>query len=283
MKYLFTLVLCLMALYGFGQNLVFSNQNLKSYLLTDKSVDTNGDENADTIIDINGDNEIQISEALAVQNLVISQPGNGSIISSIEDIHQFSNLKRLTVKGDFGLSEISALSLNNLEHIRVSDHNSIREIDLSDLPNLKSIYLEGLSGVQNLNLQNGSAADAFSLFYTYVDYACVDSIAAEYDLVAEHVKSGGTITVNCALNVDEVEALQTVIYPNPAMNVIHISSYLTIARLELHDVSGKMIKNTVTPSGDIDISKLEAGLYVLSIEFENGQKMSKKIIIKSSK
>ena len=113
MKYLFILLLTLSFQVLFSQNLTFSNNSLKTYLLTENSVDIDGDEFPDTIIDLNGDNEIQLSEALLVQNLVIS-PVSGTIIMSIQDLYQFSNLKRLTIPGDFGLTEVSNLNLNSL-------------------------------------------------------------------------------------------------------------------------------------------------------------------------
>ena len=72
MKYIITLFLLSTLEVGFTQNLVFTNANLKTYLLTENSVDLNGDGLADAMIDLNNDNEIQLSEALLVEHLVIS-------------------------------------------------------------------------------------------------------------------------------------------------------------------------------------------------------------------
>lgn len=278
MKLLLTLLSIFCLQIGFTQNLVFSNADLKSYLLTENSVDVNGDEFADTIIDVNGDNEIQFSEALLVQNLVIG-PRNGTVITSIQDIHQFSNLKRLTIPGDFGLTEISNLQLDSLEFIRVSDHNSIRDIDLSDLPNLKSIFLEGLNGVLSLNLKNGSyAKDAFSLFYTYVQYACVDSIAAEYNHVAQHLVNGGSISTNCSVGTTDHESKQLIIFPNPTNGIIYITKEFESATL--YDMKGTLIKMWDGNLTKVDIQHLDGGLYWLMIRFPNQEIMIKKIIRK---
>lgn len=276
MKYLFILLLTLSFQLSNAQNLSFSNASLKSYLLTENSIDLNDDEFADTTIDLNGDNEIQLSEALLVENLVIGLNRETFNITSIQDIHQFSNLKKLTLWGDFGLTEISNLSLNSLQHIRVSDHNSIIDIDLSDLPNLKSIYLEGLTGLQNLNLQNGSyASDAFSLFYTYVEYACVDSISLEYNTVAQHLIAGGSISMKCAVGIAENDSALEV-YPNPSSNILNFSQEFESA--EIYDLSGKLIKLWSVPKDKISISHLDSGLYLLRIKLKNKTIIERKFI-----
>src|SRR5690606_37217193 len=213
------------------------------------------------------DNEIQVSEALSVENLVIS-PSDPTTITSIEDLSQFSNLEKLTILGDFGLIEISNLNLTNLNFIRVSDHNSIDEIDLSDLPNLTSIILEGLDGVQNLNLKNGSyASDYFSLFYTYVQSACVDNIPDEINIVSQHLVSGGMISTNCSLGITDSKLEMLKIYPNPTSDKIHFNK--NIVSVVLYNVNGQIIKKWNQPMSEIDISDLMTGIYILQIKNDN--------------
>ncbi|MBL4703886.1 MAG: hypothetical protein JKY54_05155, partial [Flavobacteriales bacterium] len=222
------IILLLLLKSGYSQNLTFTNQNLKSHLINENCVDLNGDEFGDTTIDLNNDGEIQSSEADLVLNLVIGGPD--STISSVLDLHQFTNLKRLTIWGGIGLTGISNLNLDSLQHIRISDHNSITDIDLSDLPNLNSIFIEGLNGLINLNLQNGSHADAaFSLFYTYFNIGCVDSIMEEYTLVAPHILGGGIPSINCATSIKEHPEENTIIYPNPSTGEITIETNLIIS------------------------------------------------------
>lgn len=262
MKYNLILFFILLFQLGYSQDLIFTNDNLKAYLISENSVDLNGDEIPDTIIDTNNDNEIQLSEALLVQNLVI---GSNSTIISIQDIHQFVNLERLTVWGGIGLTEVSNLDLESLQHIRISDHNSIVDIDLSDLPNLNSIYLHGLNGVQNLNLQNGSfASNEFSLFYTYVQSACVDPISSEYDIVSEHLVNGGNITTNCSLGIEDNESQKLAFYPNPTYNKVYFNS--KVESIILYNLNGQILNEWNYPIGEIDISELNAGIYILKIK-----------------
>jgi hypothetical protein len=268
MKVFYTIILVLSFQFLNAQVLTFSDTNLKWYLLNENSVDVDGDEIADTTIDLNNDGEIQVSEAQLVENLVIAQSNGALTITSIADIQQFSNLKRLTIYGDFGLTEISNLGIAGLEFIRVSDHTSITGIDLSDLPNLSGIILEGLTGVQYLNLQNGSyASEDFSLFYTYVQYACVDTISDEYDYVSTHLFAGGSIHTNCTLGITTNEGLEIEIFPNPTSDKIRFGKEIESA--VLYNLNGQILNEWNLPTSAIDISDLSRGVYVLLISIDN--------------
>ena len=278
MKHIITLILLLVFQIAISQNLTFSNTNLKTYLLSTNSVDTNGDEIADALIDTNNDNEIQLSEALLIENLVIS-PNPGLTITNIQDIYQFKNLKRLTIPGDFGLTEISNLELDSLNFIRVSDHNSIINIDLSDLPNLSSIIIEGLNGVQSLNLQNGTYASSyFSLFYTYVDYACVDSIYTEYNYVSQHLTDSGYISLDCTLEIVNNGLSETNIYPNPTTGKVLLSS--VAENIRLLDLHGRILREWNFRTNEIDIFDLIEGMYILEIDI--GSIITRRKIIRKS-
>jgi hypothetical protein len=278
MKYIILIAFFISAKFCFGQNLVFSNQNLKDILLNENCVDLNGDEFGDSSIDLNNDGEIQITEANNVENMAIS---SNLTYSSIYDLYQFTNLKRLSIFGGNGLLEISNLNLVNLEHIRISDFNTITNIDLSDLSNLNSIFIEGLNGLQSLNVQNGSfASENFSLFYTYFNSACVDPIMEEYDIVAMHILNGGLPTTNCSLDISESLKEQFIIYPNPSNDEIKIKTNLLISKVIIYDMNGKIVDESLVPHKTLNIRNLKNGIYLLIIETENGNNYNHKIVVK---
>lgn len=278
MKYIILIAFFISAKFCFGQNLVFSNQNLKDILLNENCVDLNGDEFGDSSIDLNNDGEIQITEANNVENMAIS---SSLLYSSIYDLHQFTNLKRLSIWGGNGLLEISNLNLVNLEHIRISDFNTITNIDLSDLSNLNSIFIEGLNGLQSLNVQNGSfASENFSLFYTYFNSACVDPIMEEYDIVALNILNGGLPTTNCSLDISENLNEQFIIYPNPSNDEIKINTNLLISKVIIYDMNGKIVYESLGPHKTLNIRNLKNGIYLLIIETENGNNYNHKIVVK---
>lgn len=276
MKVIFFILVFITSYFVKGQNLTFTNQNLKNHLINDNCVDLDENEWGDFHIDLNNDNEIQITEANNIENLVIA---TNLTISNLNDLQQFTNLKRLVIHGDCGLTEISNLNLDSLQHIRISDHNSITDIDLSDLPNLNSIIIEGLNGLNHLNLQNGSlATEAFSLFYTYFNSACVDSIAEEYNFVVNNIINGGVPTVNCVLNTNEVEEYLPLFYPTPSKEKLTIT--IPFTKASIYNIYGQMVYESYNLDKEINIKEFQSGIYLLDIETNNGTNIQQKILIK---
>tara|TARA_B110000902_G_scaffold34988_1_gene37161 strand:- start:163 stop:1026 length:864 start_codon:yes stop_codon:yes gene_type:complete len=273
---------CFLSINLNAQIVSFTNPVLKNYLINELCFDTDNDGFPDSDVDINNDNEIQISEADSVFNLTIVHPGATLpiiySINEVSDLNNFPQLKNLTILGGIELYEISGLTLNNLTSIDVSDHNTITSIDLSGIPNLNYIRMEGNNNITYLNLQNGSYAP-ISLFYTYIDgIICVDSIATEYNIAAMHMFSGQTPTINCTTNISEEIGNSKTVYPNPTTGKITLKHIKKIDRVNIFDLRGKLVFQTNNGIKEIDISGLNEGLYFMNIHTLSGTKISVKII-----
>ncbi|MDR2206243.1 MAG: T9SS type A sorting domain-containing protein [Flavobacteriaceae bacterium] len=81
-----------------------------------------------------------------------------------------------------------------------------------------------------------------------------------------------------AMAVSEIEKLNVEIYPNPATNVLNIETSLKIERINVYEVSGKLVKTVQNAEKTIDVSRLQNGVYHLEIFTDKG-KIYKKIII----
>lgn len=276
---------CFLSINLNAQIVSFTSADLKGYLINELCVDTDNDGFPDSDVDINNDNEIQISEADSVFNLTITHPGATPpiiySINEVSDLNNFPQLKNLTIPGDIELYEISGLTLNNLTSINVSDHNTITSIDLSGMPILDSIRMEGNNGITYLNLQNGSSAAYFSLFYTTIDgIICVDSIATEYNIAAIHMSSGQTPTINCTTSISETNGNSKTIYPNPTTGKITLEHIKNIDRVNIFDLRGKLVFQTTNRIKEIDISGLNEGLYFMNVHTLNEKMVTVKIIKK---
>lgn len=92
------------------------------------------------IIDTNGDQEIQVSEALNVSKLFI--PGQtGSMITDLTGINQFANLTSLSVFGN-ALTNLQISGLSNLIVIHAANNN------------LTTVSVDNLSSLENLSIAN---------------------------------------------------------------------------------------------------------------------------------
>ena len=95
-----------------------------------------------TIIDTNGNGEIEFSEAATIDYLNVSTyNGSPNAISSIEGIEAFTNLKILNCS-DNNISTLEVSNLTSLIGLNCND-NLLTSLNLSGLNNLKSIRCSG--------------------------------------------------------------------------------------------------------------------------------------------
>jgi hypothetical protein len=96
------------------------------------------------------------------------------------------------------------------------------------------------------------------------------------------IDKDGCANVNCTpLNISKSNANTFQIYPNPAHEILQVSSDETIKQCLFYDISGKVIMTIDSFQGgkNIDVSNFSDGLYLLKIKFINGEERSKKISI----
>ncbi len=68
------------------------------------------------------------------------------------------------------------------------------------------------------------------------------------------------------------------IYPNPATSIIQILTNEKIINLKICDILGRVVKIENNPSKELNISNLESGYYILSIENSKGEIQKTKFI-----
>ncbi|MBL7887248.1 MAG: T9SS type A sorting domain-containing protein [Flavobacterium sp.] len=122
-------------------------------------------------IDANNDNEIQVSEALAVYQLRVNNAYNSNIstyMSSLEGISFFTNLRYL----DCEFNSLTSIDLSNLVFLETfSCHrNNLTSIDVSNLVNLKTLMIS-YNSITELNL-NGLV----NLINLYVNINQIESL-----------------------------------------------------------------------------------------------------------
>ncbi len=82
---------------------------------------------------------------------------------------------------------------------------------------------------------------------------------------------------NNTLGISENEFANYRIYPNPTNGVLYIESKQPISQLSVFTILGQRIE-TMQNTNQIDLSKTEAGVYLLKIEDENGNSQTHKIV-----
>ena len=292
MKKLYITIVFLLGFYFSQAQIVdIPDVNFKDALVNFNVVDTTGNGLGDSTADTNGDSEIQVSEAEAVINLIISYYE----VVSLEGIQSFTNLEVLKSRGNFvktiDLSQNSNLtwlhlSTNPLVSIDVTNNtnlerlwvynNDLSTLDISQNPNLFSLrcYTNNLT---SLNIANGNN-EILSNFLAFEnpDLTCiqVDDIDFASSQIDWQIDDSSSYSENCELGIVDETLLQFTIYPNPAKEFININSNFN--SVKIINVHGQTV-NEISETDKIDISSLVSGLYFIQISSE-GNRITKKFI-----
>ena len=80
-------------------------------------------------------------------------------------------------------------------------------------------------------------------------------------------------------NSDEIKDFK--MYPNPVINgkLFILSFYNTSKKIQVYNILGKLIITTNIRGTELNVSKLDAGVYILKA-FENGKTSTRKLVIK---
>ena len=175
---------------GLGMNaqvINFPDVNFKNYLISITPSDQlawDGNDNY-VSVDINGNGEIEESEALLIYSLdVIDSP-----ISSLEGLGYFSNLINFKCSGNQSITSVDLEGLHNLETLQISTNLNFSEINTTGLTNLRfldifdnplfiqstfnhltgleyffcntltSLSIDGLPNLIQVNTNNGNGSD----------------------------------------------------------------------------------------------------------------------------
>ena len=272
----------------YSQIVNFSDPELKRFLINENCVDTSDNViwfSNDINVDLNGDGEIQLSEAQSVRNLELLDFSDTYSIKPILDLNSFSNLKFLKIFSIDSIVEIANLNLDSLKSLWISDGASLKNIDISNLPGLTTaLRIEGVTTLDTLNIRNGSVSNLFSLFYTQnTKFACVDSIAKEYDAfnIFGAMEPGVAPSLNCAqISLPDHGGIENSIniYPNPATEFITIESQEGIKSITILNTIGQVVAQP-SSFNTIDVSFLKSGVYFLSIQYSNSLQI-RRIMVK---
>ena len=82
-----------------------------------------------------------------------------------------------------------------------------------------------------------------------------------------------------SLATSSVTKNAVLVYPNPFHDVLKISDVKGVASITITDVSGRTVKN-MKPSTELNLSSLNAGLYIVTLHMEDGSVKTVKAIKK---
>jgi len=108
------------------------------------------------------------------------------------------------------------------------------------------------------NAGNSNGSEIYNTGYIYFDWNPA-------------IVTNTTYNINGSLGIEEVEN-DFRIYPNPATDEITVATNSNINKIQLIDMSGKIVlsKNTSGETVQLNIGSLQAGIYLIQAETQNG-------------
>jgi hypothetical protein len=168
------------------------------------------------------------------------------------------------------------------------------------------IYTSGDGSALNLTINSGQVENSFDeliildsdgteLYYGYGDAGDVSGVTFQStgDTITIIIDEDGSvscvtngyipvdITVTCAsLSVNDFDLTDLVIYPNP-VNGDYVTIQSSVSgekNIEVYDITGKRLINTILNSDKLDVSSVSSGVYLVKVTIQGQTKVSKLVI-----
>ena len=234
MKIKITLILLAFTTFCSAQIVTFTDVNFKNKVLTASATNTIAKDASGTFfkIDANNDGEIQISEALQVRYLDVSN----SSISDVTGIESFTFLNTLNVSNNTittltlnpTLQSVNA-SYNSIAEFQLGFHTAINSIDISNNA-LTGISIYSCNALSNLVYNNNPLLQFFTLSNTNISTLSIANFPNLSEISCNYnASSGGTkLTSLTTFNLPMLSQLScvnnslTTLDVSGAPNLIHL-------------------------------------------------------------
>jgi hypothetical protein len=178
---------------------------------------------------------------------------------------------------DIANSSVNKLNTNTLNKRRPLFENN-NGIDLKGIE-----FDPDITYVISGNIAGGYQKDYYSVIL-FNDEVKLDNLNKNNNNYKDNtnieVVNQGSVFINASN--EESKVLQVNIYPNPASNFITIESDNEVKSIDVVDTRGRVVKHSVANnqlSQTINIEDLSKGLYLVNVQFLNGEIVQNKIIV----
>ncbi|UZT97624.1 T9SS type A sorting domain-containing protein [Chryseobacterium fluminis] len=104
-------------------------------------------------------------------------------------------------------------------------------------------------------------------------YSSSNNLDGQFQISAYDASNLATSEVSAAKNAIKV-------YPNPFEDVLNISDISKVKSASVTDMAGKLVKTIANPSAILQLSGLNSGMYLITLELRDGSKQTVKVIKK---
>jgi hypothetical protein len=209
-------------------------------------------------------------------NTIVAEYGSADVSSLINDLMLNSNVSKVkrcyentTSSGYTYADQLYVKLFNNTDGNPIGSNASGNVVTTNSAVNpIFDTY-----DVKSMNHMTG-------LWYTIAFEGDINGLKNELDAINNGIDTTDLVGIGILAN-PQFQKPKAVISPNPFSSTFDIETEQTISSYSIIDITGKTIVSTSSKSDfDNHHSQLSAGMYILNLNFDNGQMANYKLVKK---
>lgn len=228
------------------------------------------------VTDVIGNDRVNVS-GFTLSNQILNYPIAYNRASSLY-IATFGNLDGyyLTPTKDYMVLSETAMP-NNPNNANTFSFDLINNTDWNAASDQSWLNLSFLSLTEKNNFKNSISGNGDAQIIISADTNNTGANRSANVVVNGTGVDSKTIiiTQTLVLSAAEAKTFVTTLYPNPTSDVLNIETKQTISKIEIFDLSGKLLKSESGKDKKITVSQLAKGMYLIKLYTENGVVTSK--------
>lgn len=252
----------------FGEKIIQkfdTNGNLKYNMTVDRNIYNYHQ------IDVLKDDTFNVLSA-TIESKIFNYPVNNNNSSNFF-IATFGNLdqKYLTPTKDY--LALTAIEMeNNPDNANTFSFDLVNNTDWNAASDQPWLNLSFLSLVEKNNFKNSISGNGDAKIIISADTNNSGANRSGSILLNGTGVNSKTIIVTqtLILSTGEAKTVVTTLYPNPTSDILNIETKQTISKIEIFDLSGKLLKTENGKDKKVSVSNLTKGMYLIKLYTENG-------------
>ncbi|ALM48451.1 hypothetical protein AMR72_05770 [Flavobacterium psychrophilum] len=223
-----------------------------------------------------------------ISHVVFAGINNASsaVVNETPAYEDFTDISGTVIKGQTYILGVQGNTVGLFEHdIRVFiDWNQDDVFDMDNEYYATSIQatngVDGTEAILNITVPQDAVTGTTRLRITKDQWNLREAGAFDSCTNAYYgqVEDYSLIVNNFVAGLDDVNATQFTLYPNPTNDVVTVQENRDIQSIEVYNLTGQLIATGTAKQ--VNLGNAQAGVYMIKIHFENGSTATQKVIKK---
>tara|TARA_B100000809_G_scaffold266123_1_gene327446 strand:- start:14666 stop:18628 length:3963 start_codon:yes stop_codon:yes gene_type:complete len=194
---------------------------------------------------------------------------------------------RVTVSTGQGYNKVV---LKNKEYNGNLNNKTLRVSSYAKSPDTGTSFKYQIFIKNSLGVTTNKTSSAMNLTDVYQEFNYEIDVTEDTQVVQLKINLGSAVgtyyfdtissSVEDSLYVDDIDNNDNfVLYPNPVSDILYMKNYKDLISGELYTTAGRLIQVFDVQTGELNVSDIERGIYILVVRKNDGLRISRKILI----